>query len=42
MFHYEMNLRLVVHGDDFTALGWEVQLDWYREQVTRRFESKVK
>jgi len=42
MFHPERNLRLVVHGDDFTALGWESQLDWYREQVTRRFESKVK
>ena len=42
MFHPERNLRLVVHGDDFTALGWESQLNLYREQVTRRFASKVK
>ena len=31
-----------MHGDDFTALGWESQLDWYREKGTGRFESKVK
>ena len=42
MFHPDRNLRLVVHGDDFTVLGWETQLDWYWEQVTRKFESKVK
>ena len=42
MFHPKREIRLVVHGDDFTALGWEHQLDWYRGQVTSKFESKVK
>jgi len=42
MFHPKREVRLVVHGDDFTALGWEHQLDWYRGQVTSKFESKVK
>ncbi len=42
MFYIERSLGLVVHGDDFTVLGWECQLDWHREKVTGRFESKVK
>jgi hypothetical protein len=42
MFHPTREVRLVVHGDDFTALGWESQLDWYRGQVTNKFEAKVK
>ena len=26
----ERNLRVVVHGDDFTVLGQEADLDWFR------------
>ena len=32
----------MVHGDDFTALGWEAELDWYRGILTRKFDAKVK
>ena len=29
-FHnQEKELRVVVHGDDFTVLGWEHQLNWF-------------
>ena len=31
-----------MHGDDFTALGWQSVLDWYRKLLTGRFEAKVK
>jgi hypothetical protein len=31
-----------VHGDDFTMLGWEEDLDWFRKQIQERFEVKVK
>ena len=30
----------VVHGDDFTVLGWEDQLDWFWKRVQEKFESK--
>ena len=26
----EMNVRVVAHGDDFTVLGSELSLDWFR------------
>ena len=29
-YHEEKELRLVVHGDDFTITGPESQLDWFR------------
>ena len=29
MCHPQREIRVVVHGDDFTALGWEAELDWY-------------
>ena len=31
MYHPQRGIRLVVHGDDFTVLGWEGDLDWYRK-----------
>ena len=30
----------MVHGDDFTILGWECQLDWFKETMNKRFENK--
>ena len=30
----------MVHGDDFTALGWEEQLDWFWREMQERFECK--
>jgi len=42
MYHPARGIRLVVHGYDFTALGYEADLNWYRGLLTSRFEAKVK
>ena len=43
IFRHEERLSfVVVHGDDFTVLGDEKQLDWFREQIARRFEVKFR
>merc|ERR1712074_124440 len=41
-FHKDRNIRAVVHGDDFTILAQDLQLDWFREQIARRFEVKFR
>ena len=33
-------LRCVVHGDDFTILGWQNQLDWFWREIQKKFLSK--
>jgi len=38
--HPERNLRAVIYGDDFTILGLESELDWFKSQITKRFEVK--
>ena len=35
-------MRVVIHGDDFTILGNEVELDWFRDSIQSRFEVKVR
>ena len=30
-YQEEKNLRVVVHGDDFTILGKDIELEWFRE-----------
>ena len=41
IFHHDnRKLRLVVHGDDFTIIGPEQELDWFRTQITQIFEVK--
>ena len=43
MFHHpQHDIQVVVHGDDFTALGTDEALDWYTEQLTAAFEIKVR
>ena len=37
-YHRERNLRVVVHGDDFTILGYEKELDWFRVVIQEGFE----
>ena len=32
-WHSGRELRVVVHGDDFTVLGWERELDWFRKRI---------
>jgi hypothetical protein len=41
MYHPQRQIRLVVHGDDFTAFGGESDLDWYRGVLMGKFEAKV-
>ena len=41
-YQKESNLRLVVHGDDFTHTGFDKDLDWFRTQIKGRFEVKFR
>jgi hypothetical protein len=41
-WHKERNVRVVVHGDDFTVLGNEKELDWFRGVISKRFEVKFR
>ena len=41
-WHKERQLRAVIHGDDFTLLGNEVELDWFRDNIQRKFEVKIR
>lgn len=34
----ERDVRVVIHGDDFTILGSEVELDWFRDRIVEKFE----
>jgi hypothetical protein len=36
------NLRIVVHGDDFTVLGHARELDWFRQKIKERYEVKFR
>ena len=38
----ERDLSCVVHGDDFTCLGSDANLDWYEKQLAISFEIKVR
>ena len=43
VFHHEArDISLVVHGDDFTALGNDDQLTWYEEELQKSFEVKIR
>ena len=37
-FHEARNISVVVHGDDFTAMGLDEDLTWYEEQLKLSFE----
>ena len=32
-YHKDRNIRVVVHGDDFTVLGYEGRLNWFRDKI---------
>ena len=38
--HVERDIKLVVHGDDFTTVGSKASLDWFKEQLSTRYELK--
>ena len=37
-WHPRREIGSVVHGDNFTNLGYEDQLDWLLEQIRKRFD----
>ncbi len=39
-YHKDKELRAVVHGDDFTILGWGSNLDWCKCKVQEKFDMK--
>ena len=41
-YHPVREVRVVVHGDDFTIGGFEDGLDWSREEISKRFEVKFR
>ena len=36
------NISVVVHGDDFTALGTDQDLDWYESELAKHFENQIR
>ena len=36
--HAAKDMCAVVHGDDFTILGHEANLDWLRDKMSKKFE----
>ena len=43
MFHHKLrDIRIVVHGDDFTVLASCSQLDWFRACISGKFEVKFR
>ena len=38
-WHETRQISIVVHGDDFVALGRSADLDWYEKEMEKRFES---
>ena len=43
MFHHKArDIRIVVHGDDFTVLASCEQLDWFRGCISSKFEVKYR
>ena len=40
--HKTRQLICTVHGDDFTVLGYESDLDWFRREINARYEVKFR
>ena len=40
--HRSKQLRGVVHGDDFTLLGNQEDLDWFRRMISEKYEVKFR
>ena len=41
-YHKTRDITLIVHGDDFTALGRREDLLWYEEQLAASFGVKIR
>jgi hypothetical protein len=38
---YFLSLRAVIHGDDFTILGFDTNLDWFKSAITTKWQVKI-
>ena len=41
-YHFTMNIKTLVHGDDFVSSGAGASLRWFKEKLEARFEIKSK
>ena len=41
-WHKERDIKVVIHGDDFTLLGYDEDLDWFRTVISEKFEVKFR
>ena len=41
-YHAERELMVVVHGDDFTTLGLDEDIDWFEGKLQESFEIKIR
>ena len=41
-YHKVRDITIVVHGDDFTALGTDSDLDWYENRLKDNFEIQIR
>ena len=41
-YNPDRNIRAVIHGDDFTLLADEKQLDWFKVKIGEKFEVKFR
>ena len=41
-WHTSRHIRVVCHGDDFTAISTAANLNWYEAELAKAFELKVK
>ena len=39
--HESRNVRVVIHGDDLAVLAWDEELDWFEEEIQKRYEIKM-
>ena len=41
-YHESVQVWCVIHGDDFTVMGKDAGLDWFRERIRKEWEVKIK
>lgn len=41
-WHKSRDIRVNIHGDDFTVLAREEQLDWFRSEISNKLNVKVR
>ncbi len=40
--HPAKDIIAVIHGDDFTLLGFAGDFDWFRQQIVKKFEVNMR